>query len=67
MLFGCKVVLIPIRFLTIFLSSTTEFGNMNNLKGSLYHILQPHLVLIIFFLYQTALHIFTYKKKTLKN
>ena len=67
MLFGCKVALIPIRFIRIFLSSPAEFGNKNNLKGSLYHILKPHLVLIIFFLYQTALHIFTYKKKTLKN
>ena len=40
---GCKLFLattpIPILFISIFLSLTTEFGNLNNLKGGLYYIL----------------------------
>ena len=39
MIFDYRVVPIPILFIRIFLSSTTEFGNLNNLKGSLYYIL----------------------------
>ena len=52
MIFGYYVVPIPILFTRIFLSLTTGSGNLNNLKGSPYYILQPSSML--FFLICSA-------------
>ena len=41
MIFGCQVVPMPKVSIRIFLSSTTGSGNLNNLKGGPYYILQP--------------------------
>ena len=40
MIFRYYIVLIPIPFIRIFLSSTTGSGNLNNLKGGPYYIFQ---------------------------
>ena len=53
---GCKLflatTLTPILFIRIFLSSATGFGNLNNLRGDPYCILQPCSVLFFFDLIQ---------------
>ena len=46
--FGQDVVPILILFVRIFLSSNTGSGNLNNLKGGPYYILQPGSALILF-------------------
>ena len=46
MVFGYLVVLIPILFIIIFLSSTTGFENLNILEREPYYILYPRSALI---------------------
>ena len=54
MSFGYYVVSIPILFIRIFLSSTTGSGNLNNLKGDPYYILQPGPTLFAFNLFHAG-------------
>ena len=51
MVFGYSVVLIPILFIIIFLSSTTGFENLNILEREPYYILYPRSALIFFIWY----------------
>ena len=46
LLISYYVILINIPFIRIFLSSTAGSGNLNNLKGGPYYILQPGSALI---------------------
>ena len=54
MSFAYYVVPIPMLFLRIFLSSTTGSGNLNNLKGGPYYILQPGSTLFVFDLFRAG-------------
>ena len=49
-IFGHEVIPILILFVIIFLSSTTGSGNLNDLKGGLYYILQPGSALLLLYL-----------------